>query len=118
MGRKTFDSIGKLLPQRFNIILSRSKSKFISEQNNYSICRNIEDAYSCANEKKNGDLYVIGGQEVFNQTINSADELIISHIPLQVKGDAFFPAIDTKIWNEDKRISQDSFHISYYSKRN
>ena len=118
MGRKTYDSIGKALSNIMNIILSRKENDTYPNQDAAIWFSNIKDAISYAQESKFGDLYIIGGGEIFKQTIDFADELIISHMPYEVKGDIYFPKINPEVWHEINRVPIDNFHVSYYSKRN
>jgi dihydrofolate reductase len=118
MGRKTFESIGSILPERLNIVLSRSKLQDNHSMDSLVYSSSIEEAKSIAHKSKNGDLYVIGGGEIFSQTIEQADEIIISHFQFYTEGDTYFPEINPTKWIETKRNPFDNFHISYYSKRN
>lgn len=93
MGRKTFMSIGRELPGRRNIVVS-SQSLTLS---GVSIpVHSIESALSiehCYNE-----MVVIGGASLYEQTINLADKLIITHVDAEFSADTFFPKIDDNIW--------------------
>jgi len=88
MGRKCFESIGKPLPNRKNIVLSRNSFKH----------KNIE-SYSSVEEiiEKYKDFYVIGGSQIYNAFLPYADKLIITKIEYEFEGNIFFPEIN---WNE------------------
>ena len=86
MGRKTFESIGKALPNRRNIILSRNLN---FNADNCLVYNNIEEVLSLY---KN-DLIVIGGEEIYKQTIKYASILELTLIHKEYEGDAFFPVI-------------------------
>ncbi len=88
MGRKTFEAIGKTLDERLNIVISNTR-KFEGE--NLITVKNIEEGISVAENLKYQNLFVIGGESVFKQTIDSADELILSFIKGNYVGDKFFP---------------------------
>ena len=101
MGRKTFESMGKALPNRTNIIITRS--------NDYSaadclIAKSFEEAIEQA-KSIGTKIYVIGGGEIYNIAIQNAIELIITHVNCNVEGDTFFPEIDAAIWSESERLS-------------
>ena len=100
MGRKTFDSIGKELPGRKNIVLSHS-----------GLYSSIEKALLVAEGKT---CFVIGGAEVYDQMMPIADEMRISHLKQAFSGDTFFPAIDQTIWQEAEKTEYPEFtHIRY-----
>ena len=101
MGRKTFDSIGKALPGRKNIVLTRD-SNF--EAPDCEIATDIDQAMS----KVDGSLEVmlIGGASLYEQTIHSADIIYLTLIHHEFNGDTWFPKINPKYW---KLKSRDDF---------
>ncbi len=103
MGRKTYQSIlkrlGKPLPGRQNIVLTRDKN-FHDERATI-----IHDAAEVAAlVKKDETLFVIGGAEIFNQTIDIADTIYLTHIEQEIEGYAFFPFLDKTKW----RLSEET----------
>lgn len=101
MGRKTYISIGRVLPGRENIVLSRNP--------NYSIpgCTmiySVDDIKKLNAERKNEELFVIGGAELFRQVLDFTDRLYITRIEEEFEGDTYFPEIDYSQW---KLISQE-----------
>ncbi|MBA5724031.1 dihydrofolate reductase [Candidatus Liberibacter sp.] len=102
MGRNTFKAIGKALPDRFNIVITRNddldEREVITEIS-------IQDALDTASKVGGEKIFVIGGGEVYAQTIILADELYITHVEAEIKGDVFFPEIDPTIWKKEKEIS-------------
>lgn len=108
MGRKTFDSIGRPLTGRRNIIITRSlylKSKEVTYVSSFR--RALE---KCAQEKQ---VYVIGGSEIYNLALPWTERIIATELQIEVKGDAFFPTISHK-WREVSRYPQTSeFGYSY-----
>lgn len=108
MGRKTFESIfnylGKPLPNRTSIIITRDK--------NYNAPEGVlvyTDLDQALDENKNDEVFVIGGATIYKQTIDKADRLYITHVDKQVDGDAFFPEINPSIWQEEERENHDGF---------
>ena len=102
MGRKTFESIGRALPGRTNIIISRNAypapAGCIAAD---SIATAIAQ---CADYD---ELFFIGGAELYQQTINLADRLYLTEIAIDVaQGDAWFPDFDRAIWQEIRREQQ------------
>lgn len=92
MGRKTYESIGRPLPNRTNIVISRSTHEIEGVEVFNSLAKAIE-AHSEAVE-----LMIIGGAEIFTQTMVLADRLYLTKIHHQFEADVFFPHIDEKNW--------------------
>ena len=92
MGRRTYDSIGKALPGRKNVILSRNlKDKDIL------VFDNLENALvNVGNEE---EIFIIGGQDIYSQTINKANKLYLTTINDEIEGDKFFPDFDNSNWD-------------------
>lgn len=99
MGRKTFESIGKPLPNRRNIVITRD--------NNYNhqgieIAHSLKEALDLGRQDlPKSEVFIIGGAEIYKQAIEIADKLYITHINAEDKdADSFFPVIDKNIWHE------------------
>ena len=88
MGRKTYDSIGKALPGRKNIVVTRD-IEFRAQG-----CTVYIDLEKALIDHQHEKLFVIGGEHIFAQTLSLADELYITYVKKQVAGDRFFPAFD------------------------
>ena len=91
MGRKTFESIGKPLPGRFNVILSTDKSLQIPE------CRvtgNLSEAIQCCEEHEK--CFIIGGHSIYLESMALADTILLSILDREYEGDTFFPPIPEK----------------------
>lgn len=106
MGRKTYQSIGKLLPNRSNIIVTRDKNFAIEGA---VIAHSLEEAIEIARRIDQTEIFVIGGGELYHQAIDKADKLYITEVAIDIEGDAYFPdynefnyGIFTKEVNEDK----------------
>ena len=108
MGRKTYESIGRPLPNRINYVISRT----IKEINGANVFNNLEEAMLSA-EKHNQDLNVeneiviIGGGYLFNQTLPIVNKLIITKVDCSVAGDIYYPKIDMKNWD---LVSSESYN--------
>jgi dihydrofolate reductase len=107
MGRKTFESIlkrlGKPLPGRKNIVLTRSHASFGPE---VQIIHGLADLDAFKNSKD--WTYVIGGAEIFSQTLAHADTIYLTHIDSEFEGDVFFPEISQKTWRlKDERVAEE-----------
>jgi dihydrofolate reductase len=102
MGRKTFDSIGKPLPGRRNIIVSRDKSLSIA---GCEVFHSIDDALNVV--KNEAEVMIIGGENLFSQTINRANCIYLTVIDADFDGDTFFVQLnhDWKLISEEKHTS-------------
>jgi dihydrofolate reductase len=94
MGRKTFDSIGRLLPGRENVIVTRSNEY---QQNGAVILHSIEEIIRYANAHHD-EVFVIGGAEIFKEILPAADKLYSTNIHHSFEGDVFFPDINETEW--------------------
>ncbi len=111
MGRKTYDSIGRALPNRRNIVISRNIE--ISCEG-AEVVHSIEDAFSIS--KNDGEVFVIGGSNIYEQALHLVDHLYITEIKKSFLGDAFFPEINKSIWVETSRedhIANDGLEFSF-----
>jgi dihydrofolate reductase len=109
MGRKTFDSIGKPLPNRDNIVISRDKNLKIE---GCIVVNSLEMALQKSAEiNKNfpadlqKQIYIIGGEQIYKQSLPFAQKLYITEVLTAFEGDAFFPEIDLNSWKETKRTN-------------
>jgi dihydrofolate reductase len=101
MGRKTFNSIGRLLPQRISIVITR--------QENYQpagvlVAHSLQEALEMA--KPSSEAFVIGGEQIFRTALPSATRLHITEVQADVAGDTLFPSYDEKQW----RLVEESSH--------
>ena len=98
MGRKTFESIGKALPQRTNIVVSRDKTFSAPD------CLVVGDLATALEAVKDAEeAMVIGGASFYQQTLPQADRLYLTLIHADIEGDAWFPQIDFSEWREVQR---------------
>ena len=98
MGRKTFDSIGKALPGRTNVVVTR-RSDF--EAGHCLVVNDIETALSAVGDAE--EVMVIGGASCYEQTLPLADRLYLTLVHAQVEGDTWFPEVDFTQWREKER---------------
>ena len=98
MGRKTFLSIGKPLPNRRNIVVTRDAT-FLSD--GVEVCHSIEDAIMLL-EKDGKEIFCLGGADIYAQTISRANKLYITHVDVSIEGDTRFPDIDMSMWKKTK----------------
>ncbi len=111
MGRKTFESIGRPLPDRVNIVVSSS----LRPKKGIIVCKSIEDALKKAKSFKK-EVFVIGGASIYEQTIDLADKMYISYVKKAYKGDKFFPKFKKSDWKVESRKNFPNFELVVYSK--
>lgn len=101
MGRKTFDSIGKALPGRENIVVTRSRA-FSAE--GVTVAKSIDEALTVAAEaaERGGaeEICVIGGGDLYRQILARADRIYLTRVKARVEGDVFFPPLNDADWRE------------------
>lgn len=97
MGRKTFESIGKPLPNRTNIVISRNAD---FKPQGVAVVSSLEEAISMVNPQE--ESFIIGGGSVYHEAIGMADKLYLTKIGHTFEGDAFFPEIGSE-WKEVAR---------------
>ena len=101
MGRKTFEAIGKPLPGRINIVVTRS-SGFATE--GVTVAPDLDSAlrYGASEAERLGlpEAFVIGGGEIYAAAIGRADRLYITHVEASPEGDVHFPPMDPTVWRE------------------
>ena len=95
MGRKTFDSIGKALPNRRNIVITRNKELKIP---NVELAHSLTEALELVSSEN--EVFVIGGAQIYQEALSFADKLYLTHIEIEVAGDAFFPDFDLNTFKE------------------
>lgn len=105
MGRKTFESLGKPLKGRLNIIITSNKD-YITEFENVTIFNSLDNSFSFCEKNNFEKIFIIGGGEIFKQVIDYVDEMILSFMNFEAEGDIFFPKIHEDDWIQlsvDKR---------------
>ncbi|MFT6844923.1 MAG: dihydrofolate reductase [Flavobacteriales bacterium] len=93
MGRKTYESIGRLLPGRENIIITRSNDY---EVEGAIICHSLDAAIDSSSTKQ---VFVIGGGEIYKQAMSICHKLFVTRVHQEIEGDTFFPAINEQEWS-------------------
>ncbi len=96
LGRKTFESMGGALPGRTSIVITSNKDYVVPE--GHFVANSIEEGISIAASLNLAQLMILGGALVYEQTIDIADEIILTEIKAEFDGDAFFPKIDSNKW--------------------
>lgn len=105
MGRKTFESIGRPLPGRLNIVVTRDTA---FQHPGVRVCHDLASAMALADQQAIIDgaeeIAVIGGGEIFTLAMPSASRLYLTEVDIEIAGDAYFPAVDPSEWQETQRV--------------
>ncbi len=104
MGRKTYESIGRPLPMRENIIISHNPDY---KAEGCHSCTSLDKAISLAKSFSAEEVMVIGGGQIYTESLKFADRLYITEVHKSVDADAFFPDFDKNSWHEKSRIPQE-----------
>ena len=110
MGRKTFDVLAKPLEGRLNIIITRN-NKLIVPFNDVKIFNSINQSLEYCEKESYEKVYIIGGGEIFLQSMPLADEMIISFMKFDAEGDLFFPEIGLNMWKIFSKVEKNTFNI-------
>ena len=118
MGRKTFESIGRPLPNRKNIVISSS----LESQESLQVVPNLNQAIEVASQwnKDNSaeeEIVLIGGGYVFEESKNIVNKLVLTRVECEIDGDVFYPQIDLSDWKEISRESYKSDSENEYDFR-
>ncbi len=117
MGRITFETLGKPLNGRLNIVITSSTNLKI-DFDEVKIVKSLEYAYSFCVKQNYEKVFVIGGGKIYKQAMDTVDEMVISIMNFEAEGDVYFPEIDNKIWEVKSRDKRDEFEIFYYIRKN
>jgi dihydrofolate reductase len=106
MGRKTFESIGKALPGRTNIIITSNKDW---QAEGTVTATSLEEAIQFAKETNAKEIFITGGGEIYKQSMPIADKIYRTLVHTEIDGDTFFPEIDEMVWGKvfEKNVTSD-----------
>lgn len=96
MGRKTFESMGKPLPGRTSIVITRNKDYQVPSP--HHVVHSLDEALKIVEEKGLEQSFILGGAEIFKQALPLTDEMIITEVNATPDGDTFFPSVDYSAW--------------------
>lgn len=115
MGRKTYESLGKALPGRFNVVITRQADW---KADDAVVVNSLEEALLKAKENNTKEIFIIGGAEIYKQAIDTvANKIYLTRVHTQIDGDAYFPDVDTAKWEMSaiEDFSKDAQHDFDYS---
>ncbi|NOU58811.1 dihydrofolate reductase [Marinifilum caeruleilacunae] len=99
MGRKTFDSIGKPLPNRTSVIITRQEDY---KQEGCIVVHSLEEALEAVKDQEK--VFIIGGGTIYEQAMEKADELYLTLVHKEFDGDTFFPEVKAEEWESVARV--------------
>jgi dihydrofolate reductase len=99
MGRKTYDSIGKPLPNRRNIIITRQKDLNLE---GVEVVNSLKEALSLS--KDEAEVFIIGGAEIYQQAVAVSHRIYLTRVHQEFEADAFFPELDDESWEEVEKV--------------
>lgn len=121
MGRKTFESIGKPLPNRTTIVISRQHDLQID---GVILAHSVDEAILKAKSLTREDIYIVGGAEIYALSLPVADQILVTQLHDIFEGDAFFPEISPDMWDVTEKErgvtdEQNAYQYSYitYSRK-
>jgi dihydrofolate reductase len=114
MGRKTFESVNKPLPGRFNIVITRQAGW---KADGVIVATDLQDALKKAAETNCKEFFIIGGGEIYKQAYETADKIYLTRVHTTIDGDTFFPAVDESKWKltSSQDFESDEKHKYAYS---
>lgn len=109
MGRKSFESIGKPLPSRLNIIITRNPD-YATE--GALVVHNLKDALVLADKQKQQEVFILGGGEIYRQALEQqlVDRIYLTEVKGSFEGDTYFPELDESQWQETHREEYQADH--------
>jgi dihydrofolate reductase len=113
MGRATYDSIGRPLPGRTTIVLTRDPSW---SAEGVTVAASLEEALAVAADLP-GDVFVAGGAQVYAAALPLADAQVLSEVHLSPEGDTFYPDVDLEAWQEVDRVRGEEFDVVTWERR-
>lgn len=115
MGRKTYESIGRPLPGRLNIVISRQSHLNLPQ--GVVHVSNLDDAFLIAANEPVDEIMVIGGGNIYEQALARVDRIYLTQVDADIEGDAFFPELDLTQWHQlsCEQHEPDETHAYRYS---
>lgn len=102
MGRRTFESIGRILPHRTSIIITRQQDFYVDGA---LIANTLAQAIQLAKDAGDDEVFLVGGESIYREGLELCDKLIISHVDYQGPADCFFPSYHHYQWQEVEQFS-------------
>ena len=115
-GRKTYESFKiRPLPGRLNFILTRNPD-YTSDEG-VIICQDLDQVVATVKERSAEKLFILGGAEIYNLALPLTGEMILTHLPIEVEGDAYFPQWDEAEWEVAEERREEDLVFATYRRR-
>jgi dihydrofolate reductase len=111
VGRRTFESIGRPLPGRRMIVVTRDRNY---KAEGCDLSHSVEDAINLARARGESELFIGGGAEIYAQSIGIADRMYLTFVDAEVAADRFFPEFDEREWSEQESFYQPADEKNQY----
>jgi len=112
MGRRTYDSIGRPLPGRTTVVVTRQPDWAVEGVRTAS---SVEQALETARQIDD-EVFVLGGAEIYAGAMPYVDRMVVSHVEQEPTGDRFFPEVDWSAWREVGRVRHTGFEVVTYDR--
>src|SRR5262245_28968386 len=112
VGRKTFESIGRPLPGRRMIVMTRDRNY---KAEGCDVAHSVEDVIDLARERGESEVFICGGVEIYAQTIGVVDRMYLTFVDAEVASDTFFPEFDEREWSERESFYQPADEKNQYA---
>ncbi len=116
MGRKTFETLGKPLKGRENIIVTRNKDLKVNFEET-KLVHSLEDAFDYCRTKNYEKVFIIGGGDIYKQSLLLADEMILSFMKFDAEGEVKFPEIQNETWEQVMSEEREEFVIKRFVRK-
>ena len=116
MGRKTFETLGRPLKGRENIIVTRNRD-FKVDFDDTKLVHSLEESIGYCKSKMYEKIFIIGGGEIYRQALQLADEMILSFMKFEAEGEVKFPEIKNDIWQKVSLEDREQFEIIRYVRK-
>jgi dihydrofolate reductase len=114
MGRRTYDSIGRPLPGRTTVVVTRQPAWRAAEE--VAVCHDVDAALDHA-ATLDREVFVVGGAEIYRAAMRRAERLVITEVHQSPEGDTWFPPVDWSEWEETERAAYDGYTLVDYRRR-
>jgi dihydrofolate reductase len=111
MGRKTFESLANPLPQRDSWVITRNKDY---QREGITVFNSLRSAIEAGEQKGLESIFILGGGEIYRQSMDLADKMIITEVHHEFEGDTYFPDIDAETWKEVSREEHEADEKNKY----
>lgn len=118
MGRKTYDSIGRPLPGRTTVVITRRRDWRPPAAEGLRVVHSLDEAVRIGRENGDDEMFIAGGGEIFLEALPITDRIYLTRIEADIPGDAYFPQLDAAAWRLVEREhhdanEEDSFPFSF-----